>query len=110
MHIHVNNHNISRPMSIYLFFFFFQAEDGIRDLTVTGVQTCALPISHPMHDQPFLVCTSTRESHGNYQAYNPAGPYMGAYQFLQSTWNSTANHAGRTELIAVPPNTASEYD
>src|SRR2546430_6903420 len=29
--------------SAYLFFF-FQAEDGIRDLTVTGVQTCALPI------------------------------------------------------------------
>src|SRR5207245_7379954 len=27
-----------------LFFFFFQAEDGIRDATVTGVQTCALPI------------------------------------------------------------------
>src|SRR5256886_7207800 len=27
-------------------FFFFQAEDGIRDLTVTGVQTCALPILH----------------------------------------------------------------
>src|SRR2546430_7399412 len=26
--------------------FFFQAEDGIRDLTVTGVQTCALPICH----------------------------------------------------------------
>src|SRR2546430_8598231 len=33
-------------MSLCLFFFFFfQAEDGIRDLTVTGVQTCALPIS-----------------------------------------------------------------
>src|SRR2546430_9671197 len=30
--------------SDYLLFFFFQAEDGIRDLTVTGVQTCALPI------------------------------------------------------------------
>src|SRR2546430_2904974 len=28
-------------------FFFFQAEDGIRDLTVTGVQTCALPILPP---------------------------------------------------------------
>src|SRR2546422_7388116 len=27
-----------------LFFFFFQAEDGIRDVAVTGVQTCALPI------------------------------------------------------------------
>src|SRR5699024_11883174 len=30
---------------IALFFFFFQAEDGIRDRNVTGVQTCALPIS-----------------------------------------------------------------
>src|SRR2546427_5522765 len=30
---------------LFCFFFFFQAEDGIRDLTVTGVQTCALPIS-----------------------------------------------------------------
>src|SRR2546427_13149820 len=32
-------------MFVFFFFFFFQAEDGIRDLTVTGVQTCALPIS-----------------------------------------------------------------
>src|SRR5436189_1779802 len=33
--------------SFYVFdvFFFFQAEDGIRDTSVTGVQTCALPIS-----------------------------------------------------------------
>src|SRR2546430_3592635 len=31
--------------SMSRFHFFFQAEDGIRDLTVTGVQTCALPIS-----------------------------------------------------------------
>src|SRR5215813_12078304 len=31
---------------VFLFFFFFQAEDGIRDADVTGVQTCALPISH----------------------------------------------------------------
>src|SRR5205085_3466987 len=29
---------------VFGLFFFFQAEDGIRDLTVTGVQTCALPI------------------------------------------------------------------
>src|SRR2546427_10332602 len=32
-------------LSFKLDCFFFQAEDGIRDLTVTGVQTCALPIS-----------------------------------------------------------------
>src|SRR3989475_12321106 len=31
-------------VTLYIHFFFFQAEDGIRDLTVTGVQTCALPI------------------------------------------------------------------
>src|SRR2546422_4678557 len=30
---------------VLIFFFFFQAEDGIRDVAVTGVQTCALPIS-----------------------------------------------------------------
>src|SRR2546429_8312991 len=30
------------------FFFFFQAEDGIRDVAVTGVQTCALPISEEL--------------------------------------------------------------
>src|SRR5438105_5139573 len=32
-------------LSYVFFFFFFQAEDGIRDPLVTGVQTCALPIS-----------------------------------------------------------------
>src|SRR5256886_13560425 len=32
----------------FVYFFFFQAEDGIRDLTVTGVQTCALPILFSM--------------------------------------------------------------
>src|SRR5687768_17837235 len=34
---------------VHIFFFFFQAEDGIRDVAVTGVQTCALPISR-VHD------------------------------------------------------------
>src|SRR2546430_10741636 len=32
-------------VTLFCMIFFFQAEDGIRDLTVTGVQTCALPIS-----------------------------------------------------------------
>src|SRR6266705_3868577 len=32
-----------------IFFFFFQVEDGIRDRTVTGVQTCALPIWRKAH-------------------------------------------------------------
>src|SRR5215475_14710611 len=33
------------PSRLPMIFFFFQAEDGIRDFHVTGVQTCALPIS-----------------------------------------------------------------
>jgi hypothetical protein len=41
---------------------------------------------------------------------NPAGPYLGAYQFLQSTWDVTANYSGRTDLVGVPVNLASAYD
>src|SRR5205809_7244634 len=37
---------------LFVIFFFFQAEDGIRDVAVTGVQTCALPISL------FLICVA----------------------------------------------------
>src|SRR2546430_9180940 len=44
-----------------LFFFFFQAEDGIRDLTVTGVQTCALPIYCARFDQR---CSQTSAAKG----------------------------------------------
>src|SRR2546422_6071263 len=42
---------------IVCFFFFFQAEDGIRDVAVTGVQTCALPISLevPQYDRARLL-------------------------------------------------------
>src|SRR2546427_2793341 len=43
-------------------FFFFQAEDGIRDLTVTGVQTCALPILTAMAAS----CSAIRCRHGRY--------------------------------------------
>src|SRR5438034_7807029 len=44
------------------FFFFFQAEDGIRDHCVTGVQTCALPIS------VLRVAESIRAGDGRYPA------------------------------------------
>src|SRR3712207_7310063 len=37
-------------------FYFFQAEDGIRDIGVTGVQTCALPISQQTLEQFFRLC------------------------------------------------------
>src|SRR2546422_693109 len=41
-----------------LIFFFFQAEDGIRDVAVTGVQTCALPISVKRSRSTFFISNS----------------------------------------------------
>jgi len=49
------------------------------------------------------------ESNGNYRAYNPAGPYLGAFQFLQSTWNSVANR-NHPRLAGVDPRDASPAD
>src|SRR3989449_11496092 len=43
--------------------FFFQAEDGIRDVAVTGVQTCALPISGAGGGWSSSACTSTASSY-----------------------------------------------
>jgi hypothetical protein len=64
---------------------------------------------NPHHDDPFLVCTRTRESAGVYTAVNPAG-YYGAYQFSQPTWDVTASHAGSPQLIGVRPDQASPWD
>src|SRR5256884_170750 len=46
LHVHQvrSPYSLVRKPTLYHFFFFFQAEDGIRDVAVTGVQTCALPI------------------------------------------------------------------
>jgi hypothetical protein len=67
------------------------------------------PGANPHHNDPFLVCTRTRESHGNYGAVNAAG-YYGAYQFASTTWDLTASHAGLPALIGVRPNLASAWD
>src|SRR2546427_8776522 len=83
-------------MFLIFFFFFFQAEDGIRDLTVTGVQTCALPISSGSRsgkDRPRGRSGHTaRSPEGPWAATNPA-PGQGA------------GPAGRT---ADPPTTQDE--
>jgi hypothetical protein len=63
---------------------------------------------NPHHDDPFLVCTRTRESSGDYTAVNLGG-YYGAYQFSQPTWDVTANHAGSPQLIGVRPDRASPW-
>jgi peptidoglycan hydrolase CwlO-like protein len=65
---------------------------------------------HPHHDDPFLVCTRMRESGGNYGVVSASGLYYGAYQFSPLTWDTTAAHAGRSELVGTLPSRASEYD
>jgi peptidoglycan hydrolase CwlO-like protein len=62
------------------------------------------------HDDPFLVCTRARESRGNYGVVSASGKYYGAYQFAPTTWNVTASHAGRVDLVGVLPNQASVFD
>src|SRR5258707_4229445 len=57
-----------------LYFFFFQAEDGIRDIGVTGVQTCALPIF-------------------------PKWRLVGSYSYLQMDINKNANSQDPTPDI-----------
>src|SRR5256885_6208075 len=52
-----------KSTTLHILFFFFQAEDGIRDYKVTGVQTCALPIYHRLLER-------VGEMHGEYAREN----------------------------------------
>src|SRR3712207_4381498 len=54
-----------------MFFFFFQAEDGIRDIGVTGVQTCALPIYNFLMDEAdaFKTLVVRVKNHNRYKDY-----------------------------------------
>src|SRR2546430_16886037 len=73
-------------------FFFFQAEDGIRDLTVTGVQTCALPIFSYLFRQvgQFVFAPGTSEDRVMEAALD-----AGAEDVLK-------NDDGSVELICAP--------
>ena len=49
---------------LFILFFFFQAEDGIRDWSVTGVQTCALPISTKLSTSSTITPAKPPRDHG----------------------------------------------
>src|SRR5947209_14748571 len=70
-----------------LIFFFFQAEDGIRDIGVTGVQTCALPISLFERGEPFFVGGQILDWKGKpavrYKAQVSMGPFPGMGPFRE---------------------------
>src|SRR5256885_11155541 len=74
---------------VYVFVFFFQAEDGIRDYKVTGVQTCALPISPPW---AFNMLAYDLEPNGPWTQYplndhnNPTTTYLLRALMLNNTF------------------------
>src|SRR2546425_6629060 len=68
-------------MLVFFFFFFFQAEDGIRDKLVTGVQTCALPISPAANRWVRGALVSAIPSHVRYA---PTSPVTVAYEQLKA--------------------------
>src|SRR5205807_7404537 len=77
---------------VCVFFFFFQAEDGIRDYKVTGVQTCALPIS-PGLQQPLqqaLISAPHLLEHPVDQPYEAPALLFGAEE-------ARAHHRRRSE-------------
>src|SRR3989454_11687791 len=71
------------------FFFFFQAEDGIRDYKVTGVQTCALPISSASSTRQDISASSRNFGAKLGAALRPRGEVQGAPERVQSFANSS---------------------
>src|SRR2546429_5995804 len=84
-------------------FFFFQAEDGIRDVAVTGVQTCALPISNPAQlyrlgdNNNCCVMDGTQQNGGSFVLYS--------YQLYEDLRDHTPEF---TELAAFESHLRSE--
>ncbi len=58
----------------------------------------------------FMACVRGRESRGQYGAVNRGSGAAGAYQFMPGTWNNTARHAGRPDLVGKSPASASPAD
>src|SRR5215813_6985121 len=90
---------------VFIFFFFFQAEDGIRDADVTGVQTCALPIFG--WKDPFSLpdATSRQDRYGHRfgdGSYTPeivvdgASSHVGSYREEVGAASDAARRDGTT--------------
>src|SRR3989454_1688481 len=87
--LHCLSHICLSPVLYYviLVFFFFQAEDGIRDYKVTGVQTCALPISWVESSTSFL---------------RSAGSFLWKSGFIATPNEDTYEYIS-VEYFSVPP-------
>src|SRR5205807_7392007 len=80
-------------------FFFFQAEDGIRDYKVTGVQTCALPISGPTSRPASRTTAATKRSRPSTPRRPPTPRRGAASGSATSTWTRPAT-GGRWRAVA----------
>src|SRR5215211_8660756 len=92
--------------SSFFFFFFFQAEDVIRDHCVTGVQTCALPISQldalvELHGQPHAAGFRWAEERAKEYRGGEQAAVFEALELWQSWWRDVLlAAAGCPEQIA----------
>jgi hypothetical protein len=68
------------------------------------------PVYYSSDPGEFLACTRARESGSNYSVVSSNGLWRGGYQFTVETWNNTAAHSGRTDLVGVLPEQASPAD
>src|SRR5436305_4023680 len=102
------NFFLSYTFFFVFFFFFFQAEDGIRDADVTGVQTCALPISASSRRSGRYSAVPARVQDGSCRRRSPrpcccgtrcACPYRRrpAYRAVRGTSASRACRRRRSE-------------
>src|SRR5258707_6866656 len=84
-------------------FFFFQAEDGIRDIGVTGVQTCALPIHHSIPRHPALAGESPPERYFIRSRWScPADPVKQAPNRAGALWPGTMAEEGAGAGLDTP--------
>src|SRR6266487_141726 len=100
---------VARSVSLYGFFF-FQAEDGIRDGRVTGVQTCALPISYPgVHSGEIL---RARRELGESQAYVDFALYGGGGASEEGIRSMAAEGAIAYKIFlhSAPPGREVEFE
>src|ERR1017187_9681768 len=77
----------------FFFFFFFQAEDGIRDTSVTGVQTCALPIcANPNHPFPRALFEAS-QGRWKWRAHGESGKPRAGFPHSPPALGNLANTA-----------------
>src|SRR6266436_8478656 len=93
------------PVLVF-FFFFFQAEDGIRDVAVTGVQTCALPILEVLEESPGEVAgikSASLKISGSY-AYGHLRTENGVHRLVRkSPFDSNARrHTSFASVFVYP--------